>query len=109
MGSDLAFMSFPILGLLALLAVLWFLLERHEKRLAAEGKPRLSGLQLFFASAALLTMLFSGGCGLLFMANMDGSYVTLPAILVLAGPPFAIGLVVWLLSRRRIVANDPAP
>jgi len=90
-----------ILGLLALGAVLWVLLDRHEKRRAAAGHPRHSALRLIFAAAAFLTMLFSGGCGLLFLANMDGQYVTWQVIGTLAGPPFVIGLLVWWLSMRR--------
>ena len=90
-----------LLGLLLLGAVLWFLLDRHEKRRAADGKPYHSGLRLIFAAAAGLTMLFSGGCSLIFLASMDGVYVTIPAILMIGGPPFAIGLLVWWLSMRR--------
>jgi cyanate permease len=90
-----------ILGLLALGALLWWLLDRHEKRRAAAGKARHSGLRLIFAAAALLVMLFSGGCSLLFLAHMDGAYVTLPAILVIGGPPFLAGLLVWWLAIRR--------
>ena len=90
-----------ILGLLFLGAVLWFLLERHEKRREAGGQPRHSGLRLIFAAAALLTMLFAGGCSLLFAINMVGTYVTAPAILMLGGPPFAVGLLVWWLAMRR--------
>ena len=90
-----------VLGLLALGAVLWVLLDRHEKRREAAGRPRHSALRLIFAAAALLTMLFSGGCGLLFLANMDGQYVTWQVVGTLSGPPFVIGLVVWWLAMRR--------
>jgi protein-S-isoprenylcysteine O-methyltransferase Ste14 len=94
-------LSLMILGLVALGAVLWVLLDRHERRRAAADKPRHSPLRLIFAAAALLTVLFSGGCGLLFLANMDGQYVTWQVIATLAGPPFIIGLLVWWLSMRR--------
>lgn len=90
-----------IAALIVLGVVLWFLLERHENRRAAAGKPRHSTLRLIFGAAALLTILFSGGCGLLFLANMDGQYVTWEAVAVLAGPPFVIGLLVWWLVMRR--------
>ena len=90
-----------ILGLLALGAVLWWLLDRHEKRRVADGKPRHSTLRLIFGAAALLTMLFSGGCGLLFLANMDGQYVSWELITVLSLPPFLVGLAVWWLAMRR--------
>jgi hypothetical protein len=97
-------LSLFILGIVALGVVLWFLLERHEKRRAANGKPRHSALRLIFAAAALLVMLFSGGCGLLFLANMDGQYVTWQVIAILSGPPFAIALLVWWLATRRKAA-----
>ncbi len=94
-------LGFLVIGLLGLLAVLWWLLDRHEKRQAAAGQPRRGGLSVFFAAAALLVMLFSGGCALLFLANQDGLYVTWQAVAVVAGPPFALGLIVWLLARKR--------
>jgi hypothetical protein len=86
--------------------VLWFLLDRHEKRRVARGLPRQSPLRLIFAAAALLTMLFSGGCSLLFLASLSGQsggeqYVNLPLILLFGGPPFLVGLLVWLLAMRR--------
>jgi hypothetical protein len=90
-----------ILGLLILGAVLWWLLDRHEKRRALDGKPRHSALRLILAAAALLTILFSGGCGLLFLINADGQYVTWEAVSVLSGPPLAVGLLVWWLAMRR--------
>ena len=93
--------SLMIIGLIGLAAVLWFLLDRHEKRRVEAGLPRHSTLRLIFGSVALLTMLFSGGCGLLFLINQDGMYVTWQAVAVLAGPPFAVGLLVWWLAMRR--------
>ena len=82
-------------------AVLWWLLDRHEKRRVAAGQPRHSGLRLVFGAAALLTILFAGGCSLLFLINQDGLYVTWEAVAVLGGPPLAIGLLVWWLAMRR--------
>lgn len=90
-----------IIGLAVLGAIIWLLLDRHERRREASGQPRHSTLRLIFGAAALLTMLFSGGCGLLFLANMDGQYVTWEAVAILAVPPFAIGLLVWWLAMRR--------
>ena len=41
-------------------------------------------------------------CALLFLINQDGQYVTWEAVAVLAGPPFAVGLLVcWLAMRRK--------
>ena len=90
-----------ILGVILLGWLLWWLLDRHEKRRVASGKLRHSAFRLIFASAALLTMVFSGGCGLLFLINMDGLYVTWETVAVLAGPPLAVGLLVWWLAMRR--------
>jgi hypothetical protein len=80
------------IGPLLLIGILWWLLERHERRRAGEGKPRHSGLRLFFASAAILLALFSGGCSLLFGLNADGQYVTPESIAVIGGIPFLAGL-----------------
>ncbi len=94
--------SLLIIVPLILGVVLWVLLDRHEKRREAAGLPRHGGLRLVFAAAALLTVLFSGGCALLFLINQDGQYVTWEAVAVLAGPPFAVGLLVcWLAMRRK--------
>jgi hypothetical protein len=86
--------------------VLYWLLDRHEARRVNAGQPRHSALRIVFGAAALLTMLFSGGCGLLFLINQDGMYVTWQSVAVFAGPPFAIGLLVWWLAMRR--RNPPA-
>lgn len=91
----------PVMGLLLLGAVLWWLLDRHEARRATAGQPRHGTLRLIFAAVALLTILFSGGCGLLFLVNADGQYVTWETVAVIAGPPFAAGLLVWWLAMRR--------
>jgi hypothetical protein len=96
-------MMLPVfgLGLLALGAALFVLLSRHERRRAAQGLPRHSVLRLIFAAAALLTLLFSGGCGLLFLANQDGQYVTWEAVAALSGPPLALGTTAsWLMLTR---------
>ena len=90
-----------IAGLILVGATVWFLLERHENRREAAGLPRHSTLRLIFGTAALLTMLFSGGCGLLFLANQDGMYVTWQSVGIIAGPPLAVGFLVWWLAMRR--------
>ena len=87
--------------LIVLGSVIYATLNRREKFRASDGLPRLSGARLFFGTVAMLTMLFSGGCGLLFLINQDGLYVTWQAVLVLAGPPLAIGFLVWWLAMRR--------
>lgn len=90
-----------VFGLVGLAGVLWVLMERHERRRAAAGLPRLSALRLVFAAAAMLTLLFSGGCGLLFLANQDSQYVTGEAVAVIAGPPLAFGAALaWLMLNR---------
>jgi hypothetical protein len=96
--------AFVIIGPLLLIGVLWWLLNRHENRRAGEGKPRHSGLRLFFASAAILVALFTGGCSLFFLGNMDGSYVSLPAVAVIGGIPF-VGALLWSLA---IMARTPS-
>ena len=96
-----------LIGLVALGGVLWWLLERHEARRAAAGLARHSALRLIFGAAALLTMLFSGGCGLLFLVNQDGQYVTWQVVAVLAGPPFVVSLFVWWLAMRRGNSEPP--
>jgi hypothetical protein len=90
-----------IIGALVLLGVLWWLLDRHERRRAASGLPRHSGLRVLVAACGLLTMLFAGGCAVLFLANKDGVYVTWQAVALFAGPPFLAGLLAGWLSLRR--------
>jgi hypothetical protein len=80
--------SILFIGPLLLIAVLWWLLERHERRRAGEGKPRHSGLRIFGAAVAILAALFTGGCSLFFLGSMDGAYVNLTTVAVVGGPPF---------------------
>jgi hypothetical protein len=90
-----------VLALLLFGVLLWALLDWRERRRATAGQPRHSPLRLVFAAAALLTLLFSGGCSLLFGFHADGQYVDWPAVLIIGGPPFVIGLLVfWLVMRR---------
>ncbi len=95
--------------LVLLLAVLgiWYLLDRRENARLAKGLPRHSGLRLVFASFAILTVLFSGGCGGLFLFSWiaDGmssnNYIGWEIIAVLSLPPLLVGLLVWWLAMRR--------
>lgn len=95
--------------LILFLAVLgiWYLLDRREKSRLAKGLPRLSALRLIFASFAILTVLFSGGCGGLFLFSWiaDGmssnNYIGWEIIAVLSLPPLLVGLLVWWLAMRR--------
>lgn len=97
-----------ILLLLVLGFVIYWLLDRHEKRRAANGKNRHSGLRLFFASVGLLLLLFSGGCSLLFAFNADGIYVRWETISIIGGPFIVVGFIVWLVASRRRADAPPA-
>jgi hypothetical protein len=108
-------MTFGIF-LVFLLAVLgiWYLLDRREKARLAKGLSRHSGLRLIFASFAILTVLFSGGCGSLFLFSWiaDGmrsnNYIGWEIIAVLSLPPLLLGLLVWWLAMRRKSEFDKA-
>ena len=97
----------PLLVLLLAVLGIWYLLNRREKNRLEKGLPRLSGLRLIFASFAILTVLFSGGCGGIFLIGwiadgMPGSgYVGWEIIAVLSLPPLLVGLLVWWLAMRR--------
>ncbi len=97
----------PILVLLLVVLVIWYLLDRREKGRLAEGLPRHSNLRLIFAAFAILTVLFSGGCGGIFFAGWiydgmpRGGYVGWEVISVLSLPPLAVGVLVWWLAMRR--------
>ena len=86
---------------------IWYLLDRREKSRLAKGLPRHSSLRLIFASFAILTVLFSGGCGGIFLASWiaDGmpsnGYVGWEIIAVLSLPPLLVSLLVWWLAMRR--------
>ena len=68
-----------------------------------ETSNRSFGSRITGAVAGMIfaPLAFLGGCGLLFLINQDGLYVTWEAVATLAGPPFAIGLLVWWLAMRR--------
>jgi hypothetical protein len=97
----------PLLVLLLAVLGIWYLLDRREKARLAKGLPRHSGLRLIFASFAILTVLFSGGCGGLFLFSWiaDGmssnNYIGWEIIAVLSLPPLLVGLLVWWLAMRR--------
>jgi hypothetical protein len=89
------------------IALIWFALNWRENHRLAKGLPRHSGLRLVFAAAAMLTILFSGGCGSIFLASWIANgtrandYVTWEAVAVFALPPLVVGLFVWWLAMRR--------
>ncbi len=97
----------PILVLLLVVLGIWYLLDRREKARLAKGLPRHSGLRLIFASFAILTVLFSGGCGGILFASWiaDGmprsDFFGWEIIAVLSLPPLLVGLFVWWLAMRR--------
>jgi hypothetical protein len=96
-----------VLLILVPVLLLWYLLDWREKKRAAAGLPRHSLVRLFFATVAILTTLFSGGCGAIFLGSWisDGmrsnDYVGWEIISVLSGPPLIIGILIWWLSMRR--------
>ena len=105
-------LSLFVLILIAVGVVVWVVLDRREKARVSQGLPRHAGIRLVFAAAAALVMLFSGGCSLIFLASMSQSsrgeqYVNLPVIMVLGGPPFLVGVLVWWLVMRR--KRNPGP
>ena len=89
------------LGLVFLGLVLWFLLERHEKRRAVAGRPRHSALRLVFAAAGLLVMLLSAGCALIIGTSLNGFFPNMALLLIFAAGPFLAGLAFWWLAMRR--------
>lgn len=101
-----------LLVLLLVVLGIWYLLDRRENSRLAKGLPRHSGLRLVFASFAILTVLFSGGCGGLFLFSSiaDGmsrnNYIGWEIITVLSLPPLLVGLLVWWLAMRRKGETD---
>ena len=97
----------PILVLLLVVLGIWYVLDRREKARLANGLSRHSNLRLVFAAFAILTVLFSGGCGGIFLASWIGDgmpsngYVGWEIIAVLSLPPLLVGLLVWWLAMRR--------
>jgi uncharacterized membrane protein YcjF (UPF0283 family) len=107
--SDFEFLAMIILGFAGVVAFIWFILNLREKGRAAAGQPRHSAVRLVFGAIALLVMIFTGGCALIFIPDaMKGNqYVGFDAIAVLAGIPFAVALLIfWLAMRRGKAAPD---
>ncbi len=104
----------PILVLLLAVLGIWYLLDRREKARLEKGLPRHSALRLIFAAFAILTVLFSGGCGGLFLFSWiaDGmssnNYIGWEIIAILSLPPLAVGALVWWLAMRRKEPNGNA-
>ena len=96
-----------VLLILVPVILLWYVLDRREKKRKAAGLPRHSVLRLFFATVAILTTLFTGGCGTILMIGwiMDGmrssNYIGWEIITILSLPPFLVGILIWWLSMRR--------
>jgi ABC-type sulfate transport system permease component len=96
-----------IVILLAIAVAAWGLLEWRERRRAAGGQPRHGPLRLIFAATAILTVLFSGGCGLLFLYDWircgmpTNDYVSPGVIAFLSLPPVLVGIFIWWLAMRR--------
>lgn len=93
---------------------IWYLLNRREKARLEKGLPRHSSLRLIFASFAILTVLFSGGCGGVFLFSWiaDGmssnNYIGWEIIAILSLPPLVVGLLIWWLAMRRKGEIDKA-
>jgi hypothetical protein len=73
--------------------------------MAQGAYEKLTPIRLVFVVIAMLIMVFSGGCTLIFLimfAMESGSnrYVNVPVILIFGAPPFLVGLLVWWLAAR---------
>lgn len=109
--SDFEFLALIVLGFAAAVAIIWFILNLMEKSRVAAGQPRRSAVRLIFGAIALLVMIFTGGCALIFIpdALKGNQYVGFDAIAVLAGIPFAVALLIfWLVMRRGSATGDSA-
>jgi hypothetical protein len=61
-----------------------------------------SPLRVLAKVLGIIVMLFSGGCGALFLVGADGTYVSWPVVLLFTAPPLLIGwLIYWLATRER--------
>ena len=95
------------LVLIAVPVVAYVWLDSRERKRAEQGLPRLGGIRLALAAFAALVILFSGGCGGLFLGSwvMDGmrsnDYVGWEVIALFSLPPLAVGgLILWLSMLR---------
>lgn len=97
---------------------IWYAIGWREQAKAARGPASHSGLRFVNAAAAMLLMLFSGGCTLFFGAKVLQDYMSLNSsdvdgrkvlgaiigvILVVEGKPFAVATVAWfdLMVRKK--------
>ena len=87
---------------------IWYAIRWRERLRAAKGLESYSGLRLVFAAAAMLLMLFSGGCTMLVSAMVlarGGELVwdIVGTALMFGGIPFAAAIVVWfvLMARKK--------
>jgi len=62
----------------------------------------------FFWVIGLITMVLSGGCSLWALGQIDGQYLTLDAILVIGGVPFAVGFLIFILAKKTLKNKDKA-
>jgi hypothetical protein len=99
---------FSLISVVAVVgAALWYWLDAREKKRVVSGQPRHSGFRLVFASLGILVMLFSGGCGSIFLIGWisDGmrsnNYVGWEVIAIFTLPPLIIGAFISWLSMRR--------
>lgn len=96
-----------VLAIIVPVALVWYILDRREKKRTTAGLPRHSALRLIFAAVAILTAVFSGGCGAILMVGwvMDGmrssDYIGWEIIAIMSLPPLIVGIFVWWLSMRR--------
>jgi hypothetical protein len=97
------------LALIGAAVLIWFFLRFWEsRRTTASITPR-SGLRLAVAAIGILTVLFSGGCGLIIgigelMRPPSGAaddFMSWEVVAVFSLPPFLIGLFIWWLAMRR--------
>lgn len=95
---------------------IWYAIRWREQVKAARGLASHPGLRPVYAAAAMLLMLFSGGCTLFFGANVLQDYMSLNSsdvdgrkvldgiigvILVVGGIPFAVATVAWFVLMVR--------
>ena len=107
MGSSFLISLFVILLALAI-GIRWFL-ERREVARVQAGAPRHGRIRLILATLGILTVLFSGGCGAIFLGDVlsrasSGSaddFLGWEIVAVFTIPPLLLGALVWWLSMRR--------
>lgn len=101
-------MTSLIIILIVIAVAIWALLEWRDRRRAQTGLARHNPLRLIFAAMAVLTVVFSAGCSLLFLSDWirrgmpSNDYTSPEAIAILGLPPLVVGfLVLWLAMRRK--------